>query len=96
MNTNKCNCFDEMLNRYREKVKEAISQNATELEVDWEGYSYFFGGDYSPVNPRLNVSYRDAKRNGEPCTRKTKDQVRILCNFCPFCGRKLAKNEKAA
>ncbi|TVP11762.1 hypothetical protein [Shewanella sp. KCT] len=96
MSKNKCNCFDDILKRYQEKVKQSIDPRATELEVSWDGYCYIInGGDYSPVNPKINVSYRGVKTNGEPCKAKTKDQARIIADYCPFCGRKLAKDGEA-
>lgn len=92
MTTEKCNCFDDVLNRAKAKFKEEIKGPITDFNVEWMNYSYFFSGDRCPVNPKLEISYREQKRNGEPKANLTKKQVSILCSYCPMCGRELEKD----
>ncbi|HDY7638927.1 TPA: hypothetical protein RQK07_003323 [Vibrio vulnificus] len=87
----KCNCFSENLERIKEKVTAQLPEGATDLSVEWEGYSFFFSGDHVPVNPRILIEYRKKKKDGTPAKNLTKDVVGMLCQYCPFCGRKLGE-----
>ena len=89
-----CKCFSENLERIREKVKDQIPADAADLSVEWENAAFFpGGGDYAPVNPRVRIEFREAKRGGGYRKNLTRDSVSMLCNFCPFCGRELGKNK---
>lgn len=85
----KCNCFDENLERIKERVIAQLPDDATDLKVEWEGYSFFFSGDRVPVNPKVNIEYRKMKKDKTPAKNLTKESVRMLCSYCPFCGREL-------
>jgi hypothetical protein len=92
MSTEACTCFDDILNRAKVTFREQIQAEVSEFNVKWMGYSYFLSGDYCPVNPELEITYRELKRCGEPKVNLTKKKVAITCSYCPMCGRELAKN----
>lgn len=89
----KCTCFDDMLKALKDHIETNLPSGATELKVSWENMAYhrLSEDDYSQVNPRVNISYRQQKRDGTPAKNLTKDTVAIFCNYCPFCGRKYGK-----
>lgn len=87
--TDNCNCFSDQLNRVKKHVELRIPDGATELNFEWDGYSFIIGGDYSPVNPKVNYSFRKKKNNGQPAKSLTKDSVSLLASYCCYCGRKL-------
>lgn len=89
MSTEKCNCFEDFLEKAEPKLKEQIKGEFIEFNASWVGHSFFFSGDYCPVNPKIELTYREMKRSGEPKANLTKKQVNILCSYCPMCGRKL-------
>lgn len=89
---NKCNCFNENLNRVKEHIESNLPENAMEFNAEWDGHSFFVSGDYSPVNPKINYSYRKLKVNGEPAKSITKDSISMLASYCCYCGRELDKN----
>lgn len=89
MSDEKCNCFGDFLEKVEPKLKEQIKGEFVDFNASWVGHSFFFSGDYCPVNPKIEVSYREFKRNGELKQNVTKQQVSILCSYCPMCGRKL-------
>lgn len=91
----KCKCFSEMIDKVRPQIMEAIPKGSVDIDISWQGMVFFpSGGDYAPVNPRVEVEYRKPKNGGGHAVRFTKDSVSILCNYCPFCGRKLMKNKE--
>ncbi|MBY7811632.1 hypothetical protein KW448_08230 [Vibrio fluvialis] len=90
----KCNCFSENLQKIKDKVIEKLPEGALDVNVEWEGYSFFFSGDYVPVNPRISIEYRKAKKDGTPAKNLTKESVGMLCKYCPFCGRELGQDSK--
>ena len=87
----KCNCFSDILDRMKSQVIEQIPEAEQTLEINWEGYAFFFSGDFVPVNPKIVYSYRGNKKDGTPKANRTKGEARLLCDYCPFCGRKLEK-----
>lgn len=89
----KCNCFSDTLERMKDRVIEKMPKDAIDLEVDWQGYAFFFSGDRVPVNPKIVYSYRSMKKDGTPKANRTKGEVAILCAYCPLCGRKLGGDE---
>lgn len=91
MSTKACNCFDDVLNRAKVELKKRVKGEITEFDVSWMNYSFFMSGDYCPVNPQLEMSYRELKRSGEPKANLTKKRISITCSYCPMCGRELAK-----
>ncbi|MGI2095505.1 hypothetical protein [Shewanella glacialipiscicola] len=86
----KCNCFEDFLEKAKPALKELIKGEFIEFNAGWVGHSFFFSGDHCPVNPKIEISYREFKRNGDQKQNFTKQQISILCSFCPMCGRKLA------
>ena len=88
----KCECFDEMLNVVKEKV--VIPEGSKDVSFQFEGYAYFLGGgDFSPVNPRVLFEYRQPKKEGGHRVNKTKGDVIVSAKFCCYCGRKLRGSE---
>lgn len=93
----KCTCFDDVLERVKTHIKAKLPENATEFEANWKHMSFVVsGGDYSPVNPQIDFSYRQMKRDGSPAKNLTKDSISMFCSYCPFCGRKYEKDGKEA
>lgn len=88
--TKKCTCFSDTLARAKEHFKKQLQGEVTEFDAGWKDYSYFLSGDFCPVNPSIELTYRELKRNGEPKTNLTKKLVKVTCTYCPMCGRKLA------
>lgn len=93
--TKKCTCFDDKLDVAKEHFGRVMQGDVTELDARWKGYSYL-SGDYCPVNPSIELTYRELKRNGEPKANLTKQLVIITCEYCPWCGRKLEKGREEA
>lgn len=85
----KCNCFEETLEELKTEMMKKIPENATDVEFSWENEALFFSGDRVPVNPRVNITYRKMKTDNTPFKSLSKENVSILCSYCPFCGRKL-------
>ena len=86
----KCNCFEERLESVKPKIMAQIPTDAIDVDVEWENYSFFFGGgDYSPVNPQVKIEYRPLKKDKSPAKNLKKDTVSLLASHCCFCGRKL-------
>ena len=85
----KCDCFEKNLSIITEKLRTELPDGATEFEVSWTGAALFFSGDYVPVNPEVNYQYRAMKTNQTPAKNLTKKTIKILCSYCPFCGREL-------
>lgn len=95
MTIENCNCFGETLERVKSKLMERIPEDATQVNFEWEGYSFFMDGKpHVPVNPKVLVEYRGVKRNGEPKANLTKDSVSIMARYCPFCGFDTKKDEE--
>jgi len=90
----KCNCYEEKMKLVKSKIMEEIPNNATEIDIRWDNYSYFMNGDYSPVNAGIKVEYRSIKKNGQPKANLTKSDTYLTFDYCPFCGRKLEKSNK--
>ncbi|BCK23882.1 hypothetical protein DYB95_07025 [Vibrio cholerae] len=86
-----CKCFEKTLEEMKAKAMEKLPEGATDVSVTWDNYSYFFTGDYVPVNPTIRLSYRGVKKDKTPAKNLTKEFVNILCSYCPFCGRKVEK-----
>lgn len=84
-----CNCFEERLTLIKEHVSKKLSDfELSTLELEWEGCSFFMdGGDHIPVNPRVNISYKTKKRNGDIAKSKKKDNISMMARYCPYCGR---------
>lgn len=90
MSNEKCNCFDDLLSRAKVELRKQVNDDVTEFDAKWINYSFFMSGDHCPVNPKIELTYREIKRSGEPKANLTKKQISILCSHCPMCGRKLA------
>lgn len=86
-----CTCFADTLARAKEHFKEEVGE-VTEFDASWKGYSYFLTGDFCPVNPEIELTYRELKGNRQPKANLTKKLIKVTCGFCPMCGRKLAKD----
>lgn len=90
-----CKCFSEMIEKVKDQLMDQIPEDAVEVDFSWENTAFFpSGGDYSPVNPRVKIEYRKPKKGGGHAKNLTKDSISILCNYCPFCGRKYEKNQQ--
>jgi len=90
-----CKCFSNMLDKVKEQLMPQIPEGATEVDFRWQDATFFLdGGDYSPVNPKVQVKYRKPKKGGGHAKSVTKDSISILCTYCPFCGRKLDKDSE--
>lgn len=90
-----CNCFAEKLVLITNHIKPELPEKYTDLNIDWEGYSFFMDGKpHVPVNPKVRIEYRGFKRNGDPKVNLTKDSVSMMARYCPFCGEdtKAAEN----
>ena len=82
-----CNCFDEKLVLIKAHIKPQLPEKHTDLNIEWEGYSFFTDGKpHVPVNPKVRIEYRGFKKNGDPKANLTKDSVSMLARYCPFCG----------
>lgn len=88
-----CNCFDDILDRMKSRVIQEIPEAEKTLDINWEGHAFFFSGDYVPVNPKIVYSYQGKKKDGTPKAKRTKGETRIICSYCPFCGRELEKGD---
>ena len=91
--SDKCNCYEEKMKLAKPKIMENIPKKATDVRINWDGYSFFLNGDYSPVNALIKVEYRGVKKNGDPKVNLTKFENYIVFNYCPFCGRELKKSK---
>lgn len=88
----RCNCFEERLALIEEKVLEQLGEDAADINVEWQNLNLFFGGgDHSPVNPKIEITYMPRKKNGELSKNVKRDKVTILADYCIFCGREYQK-----
>ena len=89
-----CNCFAEKLILITDHIKPKLPEKYTDLNIEWEGYSFFLDGKpHVPVNPKVRIEYRRFKRDGEPKVNLTKDSVSMLARYCPFCGEDTKADE---
>lgn len=92
--TNKCTCFDDYLTGVKEAVSDQIPEDSSEVSIEWQNYTFFLsGGDYSPVNPKVEIEYRKPKKGGGYADRVSGHAFGITANYCVFCGRELLKDE---
>lgn len=90
-----CKCFSNMIEKVKEQLVSQVPDDAIEVDFSWQDAPFFLsGGDYAPVNPKVKIEYRKAKKGGGYAKNYTKESVSILCNYCPFCGRELGKDKK--
>ncbi len=89
-----CNCYEEKMNVFKKHIEDQLPEGATEFRAEWDGYSFFPSGDYSPVNPKVKFEYRKVKTNGQPAKSLTKDSISMVGNYCCYCGRELKRSDK--
>ena len=92
----KCKCYDDMLEKVRAKMHEKGSVPSDSIDIDfrWKDRGYMLsGGDYSPVAPQVEFTFRLAKKGGGYRDNKTKKTISVYGDYCTFCGRKYKKSE---
>lgn len=92
-----CSCFTENLERVKSRLHEQgeIPEGAIDVHVGWQGQIFMLsGGDYAPVNPKIEFEFRKPKKHGGHTRNLSKQDVSICANYCCFCGRKYKKNDK--
>ncbi|MFT6789674.1 MAG: hypothetical protein ACJAVX_003056 [Pseudoalteromonas rhizosphaerae] len=90
-----CNCFTETLNRVKEHLTEQgkIPADAIDVSFGWQGQTYMLsGGQYAPVNPKIEVKFRAAKKSGGHARNLTKNELLIAASHCCYCGREYQRN----
>ena len=94
-----CKCFDVMLEKVAENLREQLPANEREsFEAQWDNQAFVIEGDAMTKKVGLPVSYEYQKRkkSGEPHKSRTKGDVKMMMNYCPFCGESLKKKAEAA
>ena len=91
---NTCNCFSERLDLAKKRIESKLPSGSDYIKIKYRDEVYFFSGDFSPVNPVIEISYKLKKKDGTMAKNSTKDSVSMLADFCCFCGRKLDKQDK--
>lgn len=84
-----CNCFNEHLERIRQKVIDDIlpdNADRSTLDLDWSNKIFRFDGKPNNVMLKLDCEYQRVKKDGTPYRNKTKHPLSIDMAFCPFCG----------
>ncbi|MCK4500238.1 hypothetical protein KAU11_07060 [Candidatus Babeliales bacterium] len=88
-----CNCFENTLERIRDKIKENIPTNAIEYECDWKGKVFRFDGGLG-IGLYVEYEYRNIKKDSTPYANKKRESNFIALSYCPFCGEKIVKKGK--
>ena len=89
----RCECFNEYLFKVQEQVMPQIPEGAAEISFSWQNRVFLMsGGDYSAVNPKVEIEYRKPKKGGGFAKGMTRDTISIMANYCAFCGRKYQKD----
>lgn len=90
-----CNCFEETLERVKERVKQKLPKDAEDFEADWQGRAFMLSeGEFAPTNPKIEYSFQPMKKDGTPTKNRRKDTVSILASHCCYCGEKYDRPEK--
>ncbi|WP_409425415.1 MULTISPECIES: hypothetical protein [unclassified Pseudoalteromonas] len=90
-----CNCFKDTLNRVKDHLTEQgkVPADAINIGFRWQGQSMILTeGEYSPVNPKVEVEFQAAKKGGGHARNKTKIDISIMATHCCYCGRKYQRN----
>lgn len=86
-----CNCFNEQLERVKAHVAKEHPK-AVEIGVSWKDRIYCLDGKpRTPVHPRVLIEFQDFKRDDTLKARKTKQEITIMGDYCPFCGENQAQ-----
>ncbi len=91
-------CFDEMLGKVTENLRGQLPASEQEsLKAQWENCAFVIEGNAMTTKIGLPISYEYQKRkkSGEPHKNATKGDVKMMMNYCPFCGERLKKAEAA-
>jgi hypothetical protein len=89
-----CNCFDEVLGKVTENLKSQLNpKEAESFEADWKNKAIILGEKALESKVGLPIAYefQKFKSSGEPYKRTTKDDIKVMMSFCPFCGEGLKK-----
>lgn len=90
-----CNCFTETLNRVKDHLTEQgkVPADAINIFFRWQGQSMTLAeGEYSPVNPKVEVEFQAPKKSGGHARNKTKIDISIMATHCCYCGREYRRN----
>tara|TARA_R110000851_G_scaffold158526_1_gene301553 strand:- start:8413 stop:8718 length:306 start_codon:yes stop_codon:yes gene_type:complete len=90
-----CNCFAETLERVKNHLTDQgkIPAGAIDSDFRWQGQAYILsGGEYAPVNPKIEVKYRSPKKHGGHARNMSKIDMTIMATHCCYCGREYQRN----
>lgn len=84
-----CECFNKIIDSIKEEMKDK-----NEVNVEWQNKTYFLnGGDHAPTVLQVNTEHRRIKTNGQKYQKVTKDYVRCVLKYCPFCGKRIEEEK---
>lgn len=66
-----------------EKIKKDVAEERDVAEVEIAGVYFFLNG--KNFAPKMSLSYKKKKKNGELSKNKTYET--LLPSYCPFCGK---------
>ncbi|HCP22321.1 hypothetical protein [Spongiibacter sp.] len=92
-----CKCFDEVLGKVTDNLKGQLPENeAASFEAEWQNKSIVLGEKELTTKIGLPISYefQKIKKSGEPYKNLTKDSIKVMMIYCPFCGESLKKSDK--
>ena len=93
-----CKCFDEILEKVTENLKGQLPEReAASFDAEWQNKSIVLGEKELTTRIGLPISYefQKIKKSGEPYKNLTKDSIKVMMSYCPFCGESLKKEQKS-
>lgn len=91
----KCTCREDIEEKLLERFKEQAPE-AQEHSVSLQGYNMYLVGNGLVTYPSMKfetTALFPLKKGG---TKKKTTDLMIRCNYCPFCGKYVEKEEAAA
>jgi len=93
-----CKCFKDLEEKATEQVLEGYKEGSyveDSVEVNWQGGVFWLdGAEHAPMNLKINIKLRQLKKNKEPRTRDTNNELAVYMTYCPLCGVKFKEDEE--
>ncbi len=92
-----CKCFGVILEKVTENLRNQLPEKEQEsFKARWENEALVMEDNSMALKVGIPVSYeyQKLKKSGEPMKNRTRDSVKLLMSYCPFCGCSLKKGDE--